>query len=61
MFEIGKTYWIKIKGSGERSEVNLKGEILDENEHMVKIKQDSGKESIILFNQIFQINLAKEE
>lgn len=56
MFEIGETYWFKIKGSGERKEVNLKGKVLEENQFMVKIMQDSGKEVILLFNQLLQIN-----
>jgi len=60
MFEIGKIYWFKIKGSGERKEVNLKGEVLEENDFMVKIKQDSGNEVILMYNQIIQVNKANE-
>ena len=60
MFEIGEVYWFKIKGSGERKEVNLKGKVLEENSFMIKIIQDSGKESIIMFNQIIQINKTRD-
>jgi len=59
MFELGKKYWIRIKG--ELKDINLKGEVIEENKFMVKIKQDSEKESIIMFNQILKINEAKDE
>lgn len=58
MFEVGQQYWFRIKG--DLKEINLKGLVLEENTFFVKIKQDSGNESILSFSQIISVNKVKD-
>jgi len=58
MLETNKKYWFKIVGN--KREVSIKGEVLEENDYLVKIRRDDGKEDILTFKQILAINEAKE-
>lgn len=60
MFEIGKVYWLKLKSTIDDSLKNLKGKVLEENSFMVKIQMDDGRETIIPFYRIIDVNEAKE-
>jgi len=58
MLDIGKKYWFRIVGN--KKEVNLKGEVLEENDFLVKIRRDDGVEEILTLKQILHVNEARE-
>lgn len=60
MFELGKIYWVEVKGH-TKDRVKFRGKILEENEFMIKLERDDGKIEIILFNKILDINLDKNQ
>jgi hypothetical protein len=60
MFDVNKSFWFKLKGI-KKNEVNVKGRVLEENNFFVKIQLDDGKESIIPFVRVLDVNEIKEE
>lgn len=59
MLEIGKKYWFKKKFKD--GEMSVKGEVLEENAFMVKIKRDNGSEDFVCFSELLGINQVREE
>lgn len=59
MLKIGKKYWFRIQGTSK--EVNIKGEVIEENDFMCKILRDNGNEEILSFRQIINVNEEKEQ
>jgi hypothetical protein len=61
MFDVDKTYWfvLKPRPGFEGKDFHLKGKVVEENEHFVKIVQDSGKVEIIPIIRIIDVNEAK--
>lgn len=58
MFDVGKTYWFKVRGSVK--DVSIKGLVIEENQFMVKVKRDDGTEEIIMFSRLLGSNEAKD-
>lgn len=58
MLEIGKKYWFKKEFKD--GEMSVKGEVLEENAFMVKIKRDNESEDFICFSELLSVNPARE-
>jgi len=55
MFEEGKEYWFEYE-SGNGKIFKLKGKIIEQNQFMIKIRTDRGKEEIIPLRIILHVN-----
>lgn len=61
MFEVGKKYWVTVTDEEKKRYNNLCGEVMEENQFMVKIRMDNGNIEIIPFARVFNVNPAKEK
>jgi RNase P/RNase MRP subunit p29 len=58
MFDINETYWFVIHG--EKKYLTIKGKVIEEDTHMVKVVTDMDNEFIVVKASIINVNKEKK-